>query len=147
MPEPPTVEEAVGALVAKRPDIAAAWIFGSVARGDERNDSDLDVAVLLRAGTGPSVDAVDAILRELAIDLEPYSPSGRVDVVILGRQGPIWRHRVLTEGKLVHDADRALRVDFEGRTISEYLDWTPTHDIAMRSVFGGLRERFARSAR
>ena len=30
--------------------VVAMWVFGSVARGDAREDSDLDVAVLLRDG-------------------------------------------------------------------------------------------------
>ncbi len=140
---PEEIERAVGAEVAKHPEIAAAWIFGSVARNEARNDSDLDLAVLLREG----VTSEKGYLYELAADLERFAPSGRVDVVVLGEQGPVFRHRVLREGKLVHDADSERRVDFEGRTISEYLDWKPTHDIAMEVVFSGLRERFARGSR
>jgi uncharacterized protein len=141
---PPTLaelERAVGIAVAQHPEIAAAWIFGSAARGDSGQDSDLDLAVLLKSSTAA---ASQAWLRELAGALERYSGSGRVDILVLGEQGPVLRHRVLSEGRLVHDADPDARVAFEGRTIAEYLDWKPTHDIAMRTVFAGLRDRFAR---
>ncbi len=67
--------------------------------------------------------------------------------MVLGEQGPVLRHRVLSEGQLVHDADREARIAFEGRTIAEYLDWKPTHDIAMRATLGVLRDRFERNAR
>lgn len=125
-------------MLARSPRIAAAWVFGSVARGDARADSDLDVAVLLRGSE--EQDDVRA-LYALAGELERHAPSGRVDLVVLGPQGSVFRHRVLSEGVLVHDADREARLDFEERTIREYLDWKPTHDIAMRSTFQGLRDR------
>jgi predicted nucleotidyltransferase len=32
-----------------RPALAAAWLYGSVARGDDATDSDLDIAVLVRS--------------------------------------------------------------------------------------------------
>lgn len=133
----------VGALIARDERVAAAWVFGSVARGDAGSASDLDVALLLREK--PTRADEDA-LRALAVDLEAFSPSGRVDIVVLGRQGPVLRHRILREGVLVVDADPARRFDFEGRTIAEYLDWKPTHDIAMASALEGLRRRFSRKA-
>ena len=89
----------------------------------------------------------DEALRTLALDLESASPSGRVDIVVLGAQGPVFRHRVLSEGKLVLDRSPALRRAFETRAIIEYLDWKPTHDIAMASTLQGLRGRFARGPR
>lgn len=78
--------------------------------------------------------------------LEPFSPSGRVDIVVLGQQGPVFRHRVLREGVLVVDANPTARHAFEGRTIAESLDWKPTHEIAMASALQGLRRRFSRRA-
>jgi uncharacterized protein len=139
---PGAVEQAIGEQVGKRPEIAAAWIFGSVARGDAAPGSDLDVAVLLKADRASD----DRWLYELAASLERHSPSGRVDILVLGAQGPVLRHRVLREGKLVYDADPDARIAFEAATISEYLDWKPTHEIAMRVAFAGLRDRFARGA-
>ncbi len=138
MPQLPVDE--IGAVLARSPRVAAAWVFGSVARGDARPDSDLDVADLLRGPEEPG--DVDA-LYELAGELERFAPSGRVDIVVLGPPGPGFRHRVLSEGVLICDADREARFEHEERTIREYLDWKPTHDIAMRSTFAGLRDRFA----
>ncbi|HEY8432016.1 MAG TPA: nucleotidyltransferase domain-containing protein [Sandaracinaceae bacterium] len=135
------VASEIGRTIRRHPRVAAAWVFGSVARGDARPDSDLDIAVLLSGGQGPG-DA--RALYALAAELERFSPSGRVDLVVLGPQGPVFRHRVLAEGVLVHDGDPEERHEFEERTFREYLDWKPTHDIAMRSTFTGLRERFAR---
>jgi uncharacterized protein len=135
---------AISAAAASCDALAAAWLFGSLARGEGRPTSDLDLAVLV----SPDAHArAAAQLAELSLALERHSPSGRVDVVILGRQGPVFRHRVIKEGVLVLDRDPALRRAFETRTIIDYLDWKPTHDIAMASTMAGLRRRFAGAAR
>jgi uncharacterized protein len=140
--------ESLRSVLATEPAVAAAYVFGSVARGEATASSDLDVAILLRAQAPGHRDRdLDARLAELAGRLERFAPSGRVDLVVLGEQGPIFRHAVLREGVLVHEGDRELRLDFEGRTYSEYLDWKPTHDLAMAAVLEGLRDRFARGVR
>lgn len=139
----PRIARQIGAEVARCPAVAAAWIFGSMARGDAGEDSDLDLAVLLRPEA--AAGGTD-FLHDLASALERFSPSGMVDILVLGQQGPVLRHRILAEGRLVHDADPDARIGFEGRTISEYLDWKPTHDIAMRSALSGLRDRLRRAA-
>jgi predicted nucleotidyltransferase len=132
--------ESIRAVLERCEAIVAAWVFGSVARSDATADSDLDIAVLLR---GPATDDVRRQLRTLSVELERFSPSARVDIVILGPQGSVFRHRVLREGHLVLDRDPSVRHAFEGRTIAEYLDWRPTHDIAMASTLEGLRRRFS----
>ena len=123
-------------------EICAAWVFGSVARGEAGLESDLDVAVLLAFDT--NAEAARPALSALSLELERCSPSGRVDILVLGTQGPVLVHQILSEGVLVRDADRERRVEFEGRATVDYLDWKPTHDIAMRSALDGLRDRFAR---
>jgi uncharacterized protein len=133
------VIEAIEAVLQKTEGLVAAWVFGSMARGDASASSDLDLAVLM---SDPSDDAAEETLRGLAADLERHSPCGRVDIVVLGAQGPVFRHRVLREGKLVLDRDPPARHAFEARTIVEYLDWRPTHDIAMAAALDGLRRRF-----
>jgi uncharacterized protein len=143
MPLSADLTAAAAAATARHPLIAAAWVFGSVARGEAHRDSDLDVALL---PTRPPTPAEAVALYEIAAALERYSPSGRVDLLLLGDQGPVLRHRVLRDGVLVRDADPELRLQFEFRTIAEYLDWLPTHEIAMRSTMAGLESRFRRGA-
>jgi predicted nucleotidyltransferase len=45
--------------------VAALWIFGSVARGDARPDSDVDLAVAFRADTEPSLSTIAHLKEEL----------------------------------------------------------------------------------
>ncbi len=125
--------------------VAAAWIFGSVARGDAGSASDLDVAVLLRHD-GDATPSERTALEHAALAMEVAAPNGRVDLVVLGRAGPILHHHVVREGTLVLDRDPPRRVDFVARTIVAYLDWLPTHRIGMDAALAGLGRRLRRSA-
>jgi predicted nucleotidyltransferase len=142
VPIDPALQRRIELALSRHPEICAAWVFGSVARGEARAESDLDLAVLLASGV--DVERARARLETLGLELEPCSPSGRVDVLILGTQGPVLVHRVLSEGVLVRDLDPERRIDFEGDATVAYLDWKPTHDIAMRTALAGLGDRFAR---
>lgn len=139
-----TLKGRLGHALEAFPEVAAAWLFGSRARGDARSESDVDVAVLLR----PEADSRDpALLGAMASALEDAAGDLPIDLVVLdlARQGPVFCHRVLAEGELVHEGDRAMRVAFESTTYSRYLDYRPTWDLAAgRSVQGfrrWLRER------
>ncbi|MBI2377697.1 MAG: nucleotidyltransferase domain-containing protein [Deltaproteobacteria bacterium] len=121
-------------------EIAAAWLFGSVARGEARADSDLDVAVLLASPTATAADHSDVLLR-LALDLEADS-GRRVDLVVFGTQGVIFCHRVLSEGILIFESDPVRRADFESTTVVRYIDFLPTYQIAQRAALDGFRQWF-----
>jgi predicted nucleotidyltransferase len=142
VPIPLAVQHRIEVAVSRHPEVCAAWVFGSVARGAAGAESDLDLAVLLARGV--DLEGARAGLATLSLELEACSPSGRVDLLVLGAQGPVLVHRVLTEGVLVRDADPERRIDFEGDATVAYLDWKPTHDIAMRTALEGLQRRFAR---
>lgn len=133
--------DALGAF----PEVAAAWLFGSRGRGGHSPESDVDVAVLLDA----SADRTDpGLLGGIASALEQAAGGLDIDLVALdvAKQGPVFCHRVLSEGKLVHDGDRVARVDFESRVYSRYLDYRPTWDIAAGRSVGGFR-RWLRESR
>ncbi|MBX3272792.1 MAG: nucleotidyltransferase domain-containing protein [Sandaracinaceae bacterium] len=139
------VVEAVRDALAGCDFVAAAWVFGSLARGEERSDSDLDVAILL-AHEGDVTERERRALSIASAALEHAAPGGRVDLVVLGRAGPVLHHRVVRDGVLVVDRAPERRIDFVGRAIREYLDWAPTHRIGMEAALEGLARRLGRSA-
>jgi predicted nucleotidyltransferase len=49
--------------------IGALWVFGSVARGDARPDSDIDLAIDFTPGPEPSLLALAAMKEDLAAAL------------------------------------------------------------------------------
>lgn len=96
---PATVEQIVAAFAPVR-----VILFGSVARGDDGPDSDIDLLVVLREITGRRHDAAVAVLRALRDFLPP------VDVIVtdprhIAETGdlPGVLRVALREGRVVHD--------------------------------------------
>jgi predicted nucleotidyltransferase len=101
--------------------ITAAYLFGSVARGEARAGSDVDVAVLTAAGPPPGLDG---LYLALADALEQHL-GRRVQVVVLDRAPLDLVHRVLRDGRLLLDRDPSRRIAFEVRARREYFDLQP----------------------
>ncbi len=132
------LDTAIAETLAARPEIAAAWLFGSEARGDAGPESDVDLAILF-VDASATAATQHRLLAQLALDLEHALGGRRIDLVVLsGRTSPIFAHRVLADGRLVHEADRERRVDFEWRANVRYLDFRPTWERAARRARQGL---------
>ncbi len=108
---------------AGRRDVVAAYLFGSVARGDARADSDVDVAVLLAAGEPADTAGYDAWFA-LQDDLEERLHQ-RVDLVAMNGAPLDLLHRVLRDGVRVVDNDPERRAEFELQVRTQYLDFLP----------------------
>src|SRR5438876_672521 len=105
-----SITRAVSRCVTRRPEIQAAYVFGSVASGRARADSDVDVAVLLDRRVRPG-----RILKyrlKLMADLGTALHRSDVDVVILNEASPVLAHRVLSQGTLVFERSASARVRF-----------------------------------
>lgn len=142
-PIPPRLEldaiaDKLEALLGSYPQVAAAYVFGSVARGKPRADSDLDVGVVFREPNMRDRNRF-LLLGELGGRLEGLGGFASVDVVDLERQGPIFCHRALAEGRRIYEADRERRVDFESETYVRAFDFRPTYEIAARQYLRGFR--------
>jgi uncharacterized protein len=104
--------------------IVAVYIFGSVARGQARRSSDVDVGVLYEV-TPPAT--LEGMGFELAAELERVI--GRpVDLVVLNRAPADLIHRVLRDGILVVERDRNRRIEFEIKSRNEYFDLAPIRE-------------------
>ena len=131
------LEQRLTAVLSDYSMIAAAYLFGSCARGEPTPHSDLDVGLVL-LDRGDTFANHHRELLDLANRLE--QAGGRtVDLVLLEEQGPVFCHRVLSEGKLVHEALPARRIDFESVTLIRYFDWQPTWESARRHSLQGYR--------
>lgn len=115
---PAVVREVVAA--SSRP-IAAAWLYGSVARGEEHAASDVDVALLL--AKEPKGTLAD-LPSELEAELERRV--GRpVQVVVMNRAPVELAMNVIADGVLLFERDAARRVAWEVRTFQGYWDLAP----------------------
>lgn len=81
----------------KDENVLLAYLFGSQAKGEAIDESDIDVAILLK---DESWEATSKLMGTIADALKVGI--GRVDIVNLARAGPIVKSSVLTDGvKLV----------------------------------------------
>ncbi len=94
---------------AEREGIAAAYLFGSVARGTAGPGSDVDVGILYRENPPPTLAGMGFRLEG---DLESLLGMP-VQVVVLNHTPVDLAIRVLRDGKLLVDSNRSKRVDFE----------------------------------
>jgi predicted nucleotidyltransferase len=100
--------------------IAAAYLFGSVARGTACPDSDIDVGVLY------SVDPPKTLAGMFDLEGDLESAFGvPVQVVVLNYAPVDLVIRVLRDGKLLVDRDRSRRIQFEVRSRNEFWDLEP----------------------
>ena len=102
-------------------DIVAAYLFGSVARGDDVAGSDVDVAVLYQCDPPPTFDGLPLRLEG---DIERLL--GRpADVITLNTAPVDLCARVLRDGVLLLDRDPPARIAFEVRTRNAWFDLQP----------------------
>jgi predicted nucleotidyltransferase len=130
---PDDIEASLRTFFAGRPaGVVAAYLFGSVARGSAKAGSDVDVAILLER---PPARTLEGLSLDLAGDLERLLGLP-VDLVTLNGAPVDLVHRVLRDGRLVAEFDRAARVAFEVRARSEYFDLLPTLELYRRFAGG-----------
>lgn len=129
----------IAAVLARHPSIAVAYVFGSVARGQAREDSDLDVGVVFERGAAHD----EALLARLSTELAAATGVEPVDVIDLEAQGPIFAHGVLLDGFRVYVGSEARRVDFESETLARAFDFRPTYELATRGKVAALRRWLA----
>jgi uncharacterized protein len=106
---------------AKEEGIAAAWLFGSVARGTPRPGSDVDVGILFEEDPPQTLEG---LYFDLEWEMEELLGIP-VQLVVLNRASVDLIVRVLRDGKLLVERDRSKRVRFEVKSRFEYWDLEP----------------------
>jgi predicted nucleotidyltransferase len=133
---PEEIINAVSHYLARQPDIAAAYIFGSLARGRFRAGSDIDIAILYNR------DDVDKLARferrldlEIALEEIIHRP---VQVIDLEQAGLQLQYQVRKYGKVIVEKDKKLRVNFEVNTRRLYFDMQQFYRLRNASVLERL---------
>jgi predicted nucleotidyltransferase len=113
------LDEQILAAVQDIPGISVLVVFGSRARGTQRPDSDLDVAVLPESADSRARRRLQVAV---AVALADLAPEGRVDVVLLDEVSNDFRQAVMESGRVLLGRDLEAWKELRVRTMREYGD-------------------------
>lgn len=108
------------------------YLFGSMAAGTARADSDVDLAALFSRPVDP--------MERLSLATDLGATIGReVDLVDLDRASPILCMQVLRHGKILNEASPRRRVLFEAAVPGRYEDLQRIRKPQIDAMLLGLR--------
>ena len=112
--------------VFKEYDVKLAYLFGSYARGNQIQESDIDIAVLLDQSIPES--------RRFDLRLKIGSELSRllkndVDLIVLNDTTSVtFQYSIVQEGKLLYQ-EKSDQIDFEIESMNSYFDLLPFYDF------------------
>lgn len=112
--------------------IAAAYLFGSCARGTATGISDIDIGILFDSAIDES-KYFELKLAFLSLIMAVLQTE-KVDVVVLNRAPLHLAHEIVSHGNLLLDKDRKQRAAFEADRIGRFLDFKPFLAVQIRAV-------------
>ena len=110
-------------LACESMDVVAVYLYGSVARDEGREDSDIDVGVFLK---GEEAGLASWPPAEVVLEERLSRSTGLpIEVHVLNSAPLEFSGRVLEEGVLVFSGDEVARVRLEVAIRGQYLDFKP----------------------
>jgi len=126
-----TLPKTLNASFSKYKEVDVAYLFGSRARRDFTEESDLDFAILLSRSFKDPYDLV-RLINDLAIALGVKDE--KINLVILNDAHLEMAYRVISEGVIIFERSVEKRVDFEVNILKFYLDFKPILDQMRKSL-------------
>jgi predicted nucleotidyltransferase len=120
--------------ILKKQKVVLAYIFGSQATGKTGPLSDIDIAVYFDENL--SSDEQFALRLQVLGDIMDLFKTNEIDLVVLNDAPPLLAHRILKEGLVVFSDNEKVRLEYEVKTVLNYLDWKPYLDKYTQEVFG-----------
>jgi transcriptional regulator with XRE-family HTH domain len=140
-----TKNKAATALIEKlktvlepRKEIAAAYLYGSFAKGLAGRLSDVDVAVLLDESVSLK-DSPFGYKADLLTDLMQALRTNSIDLLIANNAPPFLRFQIARYGRLIFSRSEVLRIEFQVKAIADYNDIKPLLDIQNRYLSQRVR--------
>ncbi|OHA65875.1 MAG: hypothetical protein A3E07_02240 [Candidatus Wildermuthbacteria bacterium RIFCSPHIGHO2_12_FULL_45_9] len=115
------IQQQLATFLENEKRVLFCYLFGSVATRQTNKESDVDIAVYLNPSRVKDffetrIDLINILSRFLKT---------KTDVIILNTAPPFLKYVILQEGILVYDRAPSQRIDFELKSMNEYLDFKP----------------------
>ena len=128
------------AILSGNKNIAFAYVFGSMAKNNERYGSDLDIAVYFY--NEPDLNEIGILNLNLEENI-----NYKIDLVHLNsldKDNPVLAYSIFNEGILLLNNNIVLHNDFKKSVLLHYLDFKPVDDLINSSFQSRLtNNRFA----
>ncbi len=106
-----------------------AYLFGSCARNDETERSDIDIAVFLKDRNAEN--AFD-IKMALYLDFSRTLKKNDIDILVMNRcRNIVLLHDVVATGHVIYDQDEDVRLDYEQKLLHRAIDFKRQRFMAM----------------
>ncbi|PKL35353.1 MAG: nucleotidyltransferase domain-containing protein [Spirochaetae bacterium HGW-Spirochaetae-1] len=107
------MEKSIIQYLFKRIPINTIYLYGSFGRGMERNDSDVDIAII------PGKEQDTKELFDISCDLAVIIDRD-VDLVDFTAVDPFLRAEIIRSGRIIYCADHEVRLQHEMRALKDY---------------------------
>lgn len=115
------IPQKIKEIIKKHGEIVFAYLYGSLAKGKVRRDSDVDIGVFLEKDFKK-----DAFYEaKLALEIEKETELRNVEIVVLNEKSLRFLNQVLRYGKLIISKNEKERVKFETTVTKSYIDFKP----------------------
>ena len=105
-------------VFSKYPDIQAVYLFGSAASGRTYNESDVDLAIVLR----PDAEQLDRL--SILADLTHFGLRD-IDLVILDTDDIVLKHESVRQNHVLYQAEDFDCSAYSSKVTRQYLDFLP----------------------
>lgn len=118
-------------VLEKRPEVVAAYLFGSSVFGRTHPQSDVDIALFVEEKAYQKLDKAEpyGYKARMMVELMEALGTDRVGLVLLHGAPPLLAHEVIARGKLLFSQDEKARLSFEVATKHRYMDTKPLREI------------------
>lgn len=119
--------------------VAAAYLFGSHARGSPHAESDVDIGLVLHVARFPDRASRDRLGLGLSTGLIEATHCNALDVVVLNDASPELSATVVTQGRRVYLSDPDVDRDFRRTAQLRYADLRPFLERTRRTKLEAIR--------
>lgn len=140
------VLETIKKYLAQRPEIIAAYLYGSYAKGCARDKSDVDIAVMLKPDfdPGPGYDYMFKLedeVNEKVKEIDKNAP--HVEVIPLSFMDYPLKYTSSLFGKLIYRGDETQRIKEQEKMRRNFEDLRIFHHLRHEYLMVDARERIS----